>query len=390
MALMGIAHATLLAVASIVALGAAGCGSGKAQGTGGSAASSSHASAASSSGTGGASTSHASSTSSSAASGTGGAGTSTATSTSSTGGAAPTGPTIAGCPLFPPDFPYNVDISAAPLDMGSATYIANLAARAGAIVAEYPGGEYVNVVPQGQADVAVGTTSAYGFDAQDMFYQNDGTGATAPIPSGVVYEDMTTPNSDHHMMIVEQGTCRLFELYAWNPTSATTGWSALVTWNLTKNEQLPDGWGSTTAAGTPLLPGVIWYDEVASGVIAHAVDIVIPGSAIAKYEYVKPAARAGGACGSNYPLDGFPYGGRLRLKASYDTSKYTGTQALVVIAALKKYGMINTDASGETRSSFRLGDGDKLDQTDMAQLGMLTWDDFEVPAMDVVQSMACN
>jgi hypothetical protein len=292
--------------------------------------------------------------------------------------------------MFPPDFPYNVDVSGAPLDPGSATYIANLAARAGAIVAEYPGDEYVNVVPQNQAMVPVGTTSSYGFDAVDTFFQNNGAGAMAPIPTGVVYENMTTPNSDHHMMIVEQGSCRLFELYAWTPSSATMGWSVLVTWNLTKNEQLPDGWGSSTAAGTPLLPGIIWYSEIMAGKIEHAVDIVIPGAAIAKYEYVKPAARAGGACGSNYPLDGFPYGGRVRLKSTFDTSSFTGTQALVVIAALKKYGMINTDASGETRSSFRLGDGSKLNQTDLAQLSKLTWNDFEVPVMTVVQSKACN
>jgi hypothetical protein len=292
--------------------------------------------------------------------------------------------------MFPPDFPYNVDVSAAPLDPGSATYIANLTARAGAIVAEYPGDEYVNVVPQNQAMVAVGTTASYGFDATDTFFQNNGAGAMAPIPTGVMYENVTNPNADHHMMIVEQGSCRLFELYAWNPSSATTGWSALVTWNLTKNEQLPDGWGSTTAAGTPLLPGVIWYAEITAGKIEHAVDIVIPGGAIAKYEYVKPAARAGGACGSNYPLDGFPYGGRLRLKSTFDTSSFTGTQALVVVAALKKYGMLNTDASGETRSSFRLGDGSKLNQADLAQLSKLTWGDFEVPVMTVVQSKACN
>jgi hypothetical protein len=300
------------------------------------------------------------------------------------------GPTVGGCPMFAPDYPYNQDISNAPLDPGSATYIANLAARAGAIVAEYPGGEYVNIVPASQPSVAVQTTSAYGFNANDAFFQNNGAGATAPIPGGVLYENAGTANADHHMMIVEQGVCRLYELYAWNPTSATTGWEALVTWNLTKNEQLPDGWGSTTAAGTPLLPGVIWYDEVASGAIRHAVDIVIPGAAIAQYAYVKPAARSGGACGSPYPADGFPYGGRLRLKANYDASSFTGTQALVVIAALKRYGMINTDASGETRSSFRLGDGTKLNQTDLAQLGKLKWTDFEVPAMTVVQSKACN
>jgi hypothetical protein len=306
------------------------------------------------------------------------------------GGAEAGGPTVGGCPLFPPAYPYNVDVSSAALDPGSASYIANLKTNAGAIVAEYPGGEYVNIVPATQADVAVQTTSAYGFDTTNTFYENDGTGATAPIPPGVVYENMTTPNSDHHMMIVQQGTCRLFELYAWNPSSATTGWEGLVTWNLTKSEQLPDGWGSTTAAGTPLLPGVIWYDEVMSGEIKHAVDIVIPGAAIAQYEYVRPAARSGGACGSAYPPNGFPYGGRARLKASYDTSGYTGTQALVVIRALQKYGMLNTDDSGETRSSFRLGDGNKLDQADMTQLSMLTWDDFEVPTMTVVNSKACN
>ena len=376
--------ATLLVSAPMAACGS---GSGAPHGTGATTSSSS------ASGTG-ATTASASSGASSSTTGTsaGGSATSTTatTTTTGTGGTAPASPTIAGCPLFPSDYPYNVPVDGAQLDPGSATYIANLKTRAGAIVAEYPGGEYVNVVPQGQAEVAVGTTASYGFDATNTFFQNNGAGAMAPIPTGVVYENMTNPSSDHHMMIVEQGSCRLFELYAWNPSSATNGWSALVTWNLTQNEQLPDGWGSTTAAGTPLLPGVIWYDEVSAGKIEHALDIVIPGAAIAQYEYVKPAARSGGACGSAYPADGFPYGGRLRLKAGYDTSSFTGTQALVVIAALQKYGMLNTDASGESRSSFRLGDGNKLDQTDLAQLSKLTWADFEVPVMAVVQSKVCD
>ncbi len=300
------------------------------------------------------------------------------------------GPTVGGCPMFPANYPYNVDISAAQLDQNSATYISNLKARAGAIVAEYPGDEYVNVVPASQAMVPVGTTASYGFDTNDTFFQNNGAGAMAPIPSGVLYENSSNPNSDHHMMIVVQGSCVLYELYAWNPSSATTGWEGLVRWNLTKSEQLPDGWGSTTAAGTPLLPGVIWADEIAAGKIAHAIDIVIPGAAIMQYGYAKPAARSGGACGSAYPADGFPYGGRLRLKSTFDDSSFTGTQAKVVITALKTYGMLNTDASGETRSSFRLGDGSKLSQTDMNQLGKLTWDDFEVPEMTVVSSKACN
>ena len=313
-------------------------------------------------------------------------------SDTSTEGSAPVGPTVGGCPVFASDYAYNQDISQTPLDPGSTTYIANLVARAGTIDAPVGTSEYVNVVPASQAGVSVGVSggASWGFDATDTFFSSNASTFQVPVPSGVQYENSGTPNADHHMIIVQQGACRLFELYSWNPSSATSGWSAVVTWNLTKSDVLPDGWGSTTAAGTPLLPGVIWSAEIVAGKIEHAVDIVIPGAAIAKYEYVKPAARSGGACGSNYPLDGFPYGGRVRLKASFDDSSFTGNQAKVVVAALKKYGMINTDDSGESRSSFRLGDGSKLDQTDMAQLSNLTWDDFEVPAMTVVTSKACN
>jgi hypothetical protein len=248
------------------------------------------------------------------------------------------------------------------------------------------------VVPASQADVSVGFASGggqWGFDTSGAFQSSAATTGEAPIPSGVVYENMNTPNADHHMIVVEEGSCRLFELYAYNPSSATGGWEALVTWNLTENEVLPDGWGSTTAAGTPILAGIIRYDEVAAGEIAHALDIVIPGADLAQYEYVRPAARSAGACGNPYPADGFPYGGRLRLKASYDTSSYTGTEALVVLRALKKYGMINTDDSGYDRADFRLGPG-SWDTTDLRQLSKLTWSDFEVPSMTVANSKACN
>ena len=103
------------------------------------------------------------------------------------------GPTVGGCPMFPANYPYNVDISSAKLDPGSATYISNLKARAGAIVAEYPGIEWVNVVPASQANVSVGTTSAFGFDTNDAFFNNAGSGAKAPIPQGVLYENSSTP-----------------------------------------------------------------------------------------------------------------------------------------------------------------------------------------------------
>jgi hypothetical protein len=297
--------------------------------------------------------------------------------------------TVGGCPIFAPQYAYNVDVSQTALDVNSATYIAGLKTAAPVIGLDYPGGEIYNLVPQSQPAVPVQTGSWFGFDTSGtFFFMADAGGATAPIPSGVQFENQGTPNADHHMMVLQQGSCVLYEMYASNPTSPTTGWEALVQWDLhAANEQIPDSLeiGSTTAAGTPLLPGVIWPDEVAAGEIKHAIDIVMPANAIAKCQYVHPASDgAWSATGK------FPYGGRLRLKASYDMSNVTGTQAKVVLHALQKYGMFNTDISGETRSSFRLGGlgpNQPWNMADITQLRNLTWDDFDVVDLGTVYTM---
>jgi hypothetical protein len=295
---------------------------------------------------------------------------------------------FAGCPLFAPGYAYNVDVSSLTPDPTSASTIANLTSLAPDIAAEFPGGEYYNVVPASQPDVAVGTASYYGFDPDGgFFYEGADASAVAPIPPNVVYENAGTPNADHHMMVLQQGACLLYELYAPNPSSATTGWSNLVLWNLSGSPEIPASYdiGSTTQAGTPLLPGVIWPSEIATGEIHHAIDIVMADNAIMPCAFVPPAStvRYSGAPAGQ----GIPYGARLRLKSTFDTSGFTGTQALVVVRALQRYGMIPTDASGESRSVFRLGqdtDGGTLDQTDMNQLDALTWSDFDVMPLGTV------
>jgi hypothetical protein len=298
-----------------------------------------------------------------------------------------TGASFGGCPLFAPDYAYNQDISAASVDPASATYISSLTSLAPNIAAEFPGGEYYNFVQSTQAEVPVQTTSAFGFAADGGFFFYPEGGVTGPIPAGVVYENMTTSNADHHMMVLEQGACLLYELYAENPSSATTGWDVFIQWNLHGSPQIPDKFdiGSTTQAGTPLLPGIIWPVDVGAGEIHHAIDIVMADNAIMPCSYVHPAStvRYSGAPAGQ----GIPYGARLRLKSSFDSSGFTGTQALVVIRALQRYGMIPTDGSGESRSVFRLGqspDGGTLDQSDMNQLNVLTWSDFDVMTLGTV------
>jgi hypothetical protein len=195
-------------------------------------------------------------------------------------------------------------------------------------------------------------------------------------------------------MVIEQGSCLLYELYAENPSSATTGWDVLVAWDLHGSPEIPGSLdiGSTTQAGTPLLPGIIWPVEVAAGAIDHAIDIVLASGAIMPCAYVPPAStvRYSGAPTGQ----GIPYGARLRLKSTFDASSFTGTQAKVVIQALKKFGMIPTDASGEARNVFRLGqssDGGTLDQADMNQMNVLTWDDFDVmPLGTIINPKGCT
>jgi hypothetical protein len=293
-----------------------------------------------------------------------------------------------GCPLFAADYAYNQDVSALQPDPSSAGLISYLQSNAPAIAAEFPGGEFYNIVPASQPMVPVDAGAVYGFLPNGTFFLDNASElatATAPIPSAPVFECQGQSNCDHHFIILETGVCQLFELYSYNPTSPTTGWEIMVQWQLDGSPQIPGNLqiGSTTQAGTPLLPGVIWPAEVARGSIDHAIDIVMPDNGIAPCVYVHPAStvRYTGADA------GAAYGTRFRLKASYDTSGYTGSQALVVIRALQKFGMIVTDGSGEARSVFRLGqdpDGGTLDQADITQLNRLSWSDFDVMPLGTV------
>ncbi len=254
----------------------------------------------------------------------------TATPTAPTGSVS--APIIGGCQVFPQNNAWNQDISSMPLATNSASYISRVAALGGnqnlhADFGANPsyGIPYV-VVPSNQAQVPI-TFTAYGDESDPGPY---------PVPSNAPVEGGSTSNGDRHVLVLQQGTCKLYEMYRAFKTA--TGWSADsgAVWNLSTGALRPAGWTSADAAGLPILPGLVRYDEVKSGQITHALRFTVSRT---QKGYILPATH----WASSYTdADLLPMGARLRLRADFDTSGYSG-DSLVILNALKKYGMIVAD-----------------------------------------------
>ncbi len=186
-----------------------------------------------------------------------------------------------------------------------------------------------------------------------------------PIPDNAPIEG----GSDHHVLVLKQGECKLYELY--NAVRGSGSWSASngAVFNLNSNALRPAGWTSADAAGLPILPGLVRYDEVKSGQITHALRFTVSQT---QRGYINPATHfASSSTDANRP----PMGLRLRLKANYDISGYTG-DSRVILEALKKYGMIVADNGSDW---FITGATDtRWDDTDLNQLKNVPGSAFEV------------
>jgi hypothetical protein len=241
-------------------------------------------------------------------------------------------PALGGCPMFPPDNEWNRDISADPVDPNSNNYINYILNSSNNDYLHADFGEnqtygipYV-VVPQSQATVPITFTEA-GDESDPGPY---------PIPPNPPIEGGPGSSGDRHILVLRQGECKLYELFSAYPNGG--GWEAYsgAVFNLNSNALRPLGWTSADAAGLPILPGLVRYDEVAAGVIKHALRFTVNSTQRA---YILPATHAASSIlDSNAP----PMGLRLRLKASYNISGFTG-QARVILEALKRYGLILAD-----------------------------------------------
>jgi len=241
------------------------------------------------------------------------------------------GPQIAGCPIFPADNPWNQDISHAPVDPRSDTWLSGLT---GNLHPDFGSGQYgdygipFTVVPAGQPMVPI----AFGQPDDE-----DDPGPY-PIPADARIEGGAASTGDRHVLVLQQGSCILYELDNAAPVAGGPSWTADfgAKFDLRSNALRPAGWTSADAAGLPILAGLARADEANAGAIDHALRFTVQHT---QRGYVYPARHfASHSSDPSLP----PMGMRVRLKASFDTSGYHG-QALAILNALKTYGMILAD-----------------------------------------------
>jgi hypothetical protein len=285
-----------------------------------------------------------------------------------------------GAVAFPVDNPWNTDISAAPVDPNSGNLIASIGTGLG-LHPDFGSGLYDGGII-GIPYAIVGGTQ---LRAQINFtaYGDESDPGPYPIPPNALVEGgASNPNNsgDRHVLVIDKDNNRLYELFvahlqsngSWNADSGAV-------FHLDKNNVRPGGqagWTSADAAGLPIFPGLVRYEEAARGPggIRHALRFTVQTS---RRAYVPPATHwAASSTNANLP----PMGMRVRLKASYVIPSTFSTEVRAILAALKTYGMFVADNGGNW---FISGAPDERWNNDqLRDLARVKGSDFEVIRMD--------
>lgn len=235
--------------------------------------------------------------------------------------------------VFPPDNWWNQDVSDFPVHPNSANFIANIGATKGlhpdfgTVWQGAPIGIPFVIVRSGQARVPV-----------SFYYPNESDPGPYPIPPDAPIEGGPDSTGDRHILVLDYDNRLLYEVFDAHPDGAG-GWNcgSGAIFDLTSNDLRPMYWTSADAAGLPIFPGLVRYDEVVErGEINHALRFTVSKTQRA---FITPARHwASNSTDPNRP----PMGLRLRLKASFDLSPYPAN-VQVILRALKKYGMFVAD-----------------------------------------------
>lgn len=246
--------------------------------------------------------------------------------------------------VFPPDNPWNADISKWPVHKNSAAIVASIGNDK---PLRYNTDMSYVFVPPGQKKIDVALVE----------YPDESDKGPYPVPVNVpiegwpawftrdaeqklsleeVQRDKAGQGGDRHAIVVDPSAGRLYEFYQMKRTDRGWQCACAAIFNLNSNDLRPDGWTSTDAAGLPIYPAVIRYDELKAGKINHAMRVTVRNS---RRAYVAPATHfASRKTDENLPR----MGERLRLKADYDISGFS-PEVQTILKGLKQYGMLVAD-----------------------------------------------
>ena len=280
------------------------------------------------------------------------------------------GASLGGFVPFPSDSLWNQDISSAPVDASSSAIISFIGTGVG-MHADFGAGQLQGstigipylVVGGQQAPVPINFT-AFGSESDP---------GPMPVPVTAPIEGFPNPGTgDRHVLVLDNGNCFLYEFFGSYVSGDSWDVASGAVWDLLSNEQRPYTWTSADAAGLPIFPGLVRYDEVATGQVRHAFRFTLPQSRSA---FIPPASHW---AANSSDASAAPMGTRMRLKAGFDVSAYSATNQ-VILNALKKYGMIMAD-NGSSMYLSGTPD-DRWDKNDLHSLGQVKTSDFEVIQM---------
>jgi hypothetical protein len=271
------------------------------------------------------------------------------------------------CPIFPANNHWNLRVDRLPVHPRSAAIIRSIGPGSG-LHPDFGSGRYngapigipFTTVPADQRRVPV-----------SFEYDDESDPGPYPIPRDAPIEGGRSSDGDRHVIVVDRGRCKLYELFAAYPIDGGDRWRAGsgATWDLRSNKLRPRGWTSADAAGLPILPGLVRFNDVKRGSIDHALRFTVSRT---RRAYIYPARHfASDLTSRDLPA----MGQRLRLKASFDISGYP-RQARIVLRALKRYGMIVADNGSDwfiTGAPHRRWNNDALHE-----LGRVLGRNFEV------------
>jgi hypothetical protein len=265
------------------------------------------------------------------------------------------------CDITPASSFWRSNVTSLPVHPSSSTWIGSAGATKG-LKADFGSGLWdggpigipYNVVPGNQPKTTIGS----------WWYPSQSDKVPYPIPTNPKIEH----GGDRHILMVDKDNCRLYELYAAEKTA--TGWNAGsgATWDMRSNAMRPDTWTSADAAGLPILPGLVRYEEVEANDVHHAIRMTVPVTA---NTYLWPASHQAGSGGAAH----LPMGAWIRLRPDFDEN-LVAPQARPIVRALKLYGGVIAD-NGSAWYMSGVPD-ERWDNDQLRTLNVIKGGDFSV------------